>query len=209
MKTRSTFIATGCLALAFLGAPCGPAAALECESWHLLPAFSAVQENGFSVTFELGKLAGGKATGSAHYYAGADFGRVDGNFSGTFDGNVLDIVVLWPNKSMGRYRGYVESGGSLRGSTIDTQDPHHTNQEVQWRSAQTFECSAQNARRRGSEPPGSRRSCPEQQAAARRREHPPLRYSHQARRCCRGRVSPPPAGGRGGGNPDRAGRVRG
>ena len=139
MKPKSSYILACHIALALLCGQTHTAAAVECSDWRLRPVFDAVQENGFSVVFELTDLNGGVATGSAHYFSGPT--RVEGDFTGIFDGNVLDVVVQWPNESMGHYHGYVESGGSLAGLTFDDQDPQHENHQVRWRSTQIFECA--------------------------------------------------------------------
>jgi hypothetical protein len=95
--------------------------------------------NEINVVFELGEVVDGKVSGSAHYYAGPDFGRVEGNASGTFDGDVLDIFVWWPNKAYGEYNGHIDSTGHLAGVTRDLQGKN--NPEVYWSSKQTFKCA--------------------------------------------------------------------
>ena len=139
----SARIATSWIVLTLLlGVPSSVAAA-ECQAWQWLQKFNAIQDNGFSVVFDLSEVKDGKATGSAHYYADPDFRRVQGKANATFDGSVLRISVWWPqNSAMGEYRGHIDSGGNLAGVTQDLQRRGKTpNAEVYWRSKQKFKCA--------------------------------------------------------------------
>ncbi len=149
---RSALIATAWLVLASLLGLSSPATAGQCQTWQWLQKFNAIQDNGFSVVFDLSEVRDGKATGSAHYYADPDFRRVQGTANATFDGSVLRISVWWPqNSAMGEYSGHIDSGGYLAGVTQDLQRRGNApNPEVYWRSKQKFKC-AQTA-----SPPDSR-----------------------------------------------------
>ena len=145
IKNSAPFAACALAAAVLFGL--WPSAALaDCERWELLRKFNAVQENGFAVVFDMSEVKDGKVSGKAHYYTGSDFHLVEGDASGTFDGQVLDIGVWWPaNKALGRYRGHVERGGSLAGMTQDLQRRESApNPEVRWRSKQTFKCASGN-----------------------------------------------------------------
>ena len=101
-----------------------PSAAMaECRAWELLPSFAVKQDNGYNVTFAV-NVASGKAvgdiTGSAHYYTGDDFHRVDGQAGGFFNGTGLQIDVTWQNQTLARYDGSINSEGSLQGHNSKT-----------------------------------------------------------------------------------------
>jgi hypothetical protein len=118
------------------------ATAAECLYWNLLRTFNAVQANGFNVVFEIDEVMNGKAAGSAHYYTGSNFERVDGkaqvNF---FDGQELRLDVFWANKSFGHYTGHIDQTGRLAGITKDLQNPTRgPNPGVYWYSKQQFKC---------------------------------------------------------------------
>jgi hypothetical protein len=119
----------------------------DCQAWELLHKFSAVQDNGYNVVFEV-DVANGKVTGSAHYFTGDDFHRVNGDVNGDFDGQGLHISVWWPaTKALGQYDGLFDSidetTAHLKGITKDLQDPERkgANPEVYWRSKQIFPCA--------------------------------------------------------------------
>ena len=139
----SALIATSWMVLTFWLGPPSSAAAAECQAWQLLQKFNAIQDNGFSVVFDLSEVRDGKATGSAHYYADPDFRRVQGKADATFDGSALTISVWWPrNKALGEYKGHIDSGGNLAGVTQDLQRRGNApNPEVYWRSKQKFKCA--------------------------------------------------------------------
>src|SRR2546428_14045312 len=129
MITRSPFIGTSWIALAFLFALTPSTAMGNCQTqgvaaWELLQPFNAVQDNGFNVVFELDEFdQRGQFTGVAHYYTGSDFHRVEGRANAHLDGMNLELSVSWPNKSVGGYTGHIDSSGGLLGVTKDLQDP--------------------------------------------------------------------------------------
>jgi hypothetical protein len=139
----SALIATSWMVLTLWLGPPSSAAAAECQAWQLLQKFNAIQDNGFSVVFDLSEVRDGKATGSAHYYADPDFRRVQGKADATFDGSTLTISVWWPqNKALGESKGHIDSGGNLAGVTQDLQRRGNApNPEVYWRSKQKFKCA--------------------------------------------------------------------
>jgi hypothetical protein len=110
----------------------------------LLPKFAVKQDNGYNVTFDV-NVTNGKITGSAHYYEGDDFHRVDGKVDGDFYGTSFRIDVWWQTKAYGHYEGYIESDGHLKGVTKNLQNSQGTSSEVYFTSPQTFRCSVAEA----------------------------------------------------------------
>lgn len=145
-KSALTVLSSIALAIA-IGLPASPAMA-ACESWQLLRKFSAVQENGYTVVFELDDVGVGSTSGRASYY-GND-GLVQGSALATFDGIGLSVQVTWQDDTLGQYDGYIESDGGLAGFTRNLSVPGSP--DVRWRSKQFFPCAVEAGL--PTEPPG-------------------------------------------------------
>ncbi len=125
------------------------AAMAECRAWELLPSFAVKQDNGYNVTFAVNVASGkvvGDITGSAHYYTGDDFHRVDGKAGGFFNGTGLQIDVMWQNEVQARYDGSINSEGHFTGTTRKLSNPRgEPDLEIGFISPQTFRCRAVEA----------------------------------------------------------------
>ncbi len=127
--------------LAILSAVCAalPTATGACPQWKVPPAFIAIQDNRYEVSFQL-KQNGVSLSGFAQYATNKR--TVTGNVvQAALSGNRFGARVLWTYSgvsSIGQYYGIVDPSGYLHGNTHDAQSQKPVN--VGWRSQQLMRC---------------------------------------------------------------------
>jgi len=117
MRLRQTVL-PACSLVAVLVSLCAgwvaPAqAALLCKQWRVGPYFRAVQDNGYTVLFQLRQYANGKLAGNASYVSKGK--AVRGPVLGGIGDTTFKARVEWGNNTIGNYIGspwFVKPSGS-------------------------------------------------------------------------------------------------
>jgi hypothetical protein len=123
----------GALFFASLTAFSPSPARAQCEQWDISGDWEIVQSNGNRVAMIL-SVNGTKVTGTARDIR--DLPEIP--VTGTMVGNKFNVTVYWKRGNVGVYRGTVDAGGGMKGTTYDKANPgvHAT-----WYSNRSMVCA--------------------------------------------------------------------
>ncbi len=89
-------------------------AALLCKQWRVGPYFRTVQDNGYTVLFQLRQYDHGRLSGRASYVSKGKI--IHGNVYGGIGNTTFQVRVEWENNTIGNYIG---SPWFVKGSSGD------------------------------------------------------------------------------------------
>jgi hypothetical protein len=106
----------------------------HCDQWDVSGTWRVVQSNGNQVEMIL-RVNGTEVTGTARDVQDAPLIPV----TGTMVGNKFNVTVYWKGGNVGVYRGTVDAGGGMKGTTYDKSHPNGA--RATWYSNRSMLCA--------------------------------------------------------------------
>lgn len=106
----------------------------QCKQWDVGGTWHAIQSNGSRVEMIL-LMRETEVTGTARDLPGA----LKIPVTGTMVGNKFNVTIYWHGGNVGVYRGTVDAGGGMKGTTFDRSDPGGA--RATWYSNRSMTCA--------------------------------------------------------------------